>query len=193
MSGNLAGHPDGMKVDLEGNVYCTRPGGIWIMNSSAGIWVRSGWHTIRGYNQSMLWRRRLDHAVFYYPQCGWPGSAKNPRRSCSKRKNIIVHAEGEKAQPRTRLRFYGSVTSTRMRSCIRGSRPSGHPAAASASSGTLAVLKKEANIRHWPWAKTNSSSCSGGNFFSSICQVSGEATALSLSSSASLMTARSIA
>ena len=34
MSGNLPGHPDGMKVDLEGNVYCTGPGGIWIMNSS---------------------------------------------------------------------------------------------------------------------------------------------------------------
>lgn len=27
-----AGAPDGMKVDQEGNVYCTGPGGIWIMN-----------------------------------------------------------------------------------------------------------------------------------------------------------------
>lgn len=26
-----AGVPDGMKVDLQGNVYCTGPGGIWIM------------------------------------------------------------------------------------------------------------------------------------------------------------------
>lgn len=28
------GAPDGMKVDVEGNVYCTGPGGIWIMDSS---------------------------------------------------------------------------------------------------------------------------------------------------------------
>jgi gluconolactonase len=27
-----AGGPDGMKVDVEGNVYCTGPGGIWVMN-----------------------------------------------------------------------------------------------------------------------------------------------------------------
>ena len=28
------GHPDGMKIDSEGNVYCTGPGGIWIINKS---------------------------------------------------------------------------------------------------------------------------------------------------------------
>jgi gluconolactonase len=26
------GAPDGMKVDIEGNVYCTGPGGIWVLN-----------------------------------------------------------------------------------------------------------------------------------------------------------------
>jgi gluconolactonase len=26
------GGPDGMKVDVEGNVYCTGPGGIWVIN-----------------------------------------------------------------------------------------------------------------------------------------------------------------
>jgi gluconolactonase len=26
------GGPDGMKVDVEGNVYCTGPGGIWVLN-----------------------------------------------------------------------------------------------------------------------------------------------------------------
>lgn len=26
------GAPDGMKVDVEGNVYCTGPGGIWVIN-----------------------------------------------------------------------------------------------------------------------------------------------------------------
>jgi gluconolactonase len=34
MSGPRPGVPDGMKVDMEGNVYCTGPGGIWIINPS---------------------------------------------------------------------------------------------------------------------------------------------------------------
>jgi gluconolactonase len=29
-----SGIPDGMKVDVEGNVYCTGPGGVWVMDSS---------------------------------------------------------------------------------------------------------------------------------------------------------------
>ena len=29
-----SGRPDGMKVDVEGSVYCTGPGGIWVMDSS---------------------------------------------------------------------------------------------------------------------------------------------------------------
>ncbi|KKP31382.1 MAG: Gluconolactonase, partial [Candidatus Woesebacteria bacterium GW2011_GWC2_31_9] len=31
MKGTETGRPDGMKVDQLGNVYCTGPGGIWIM------------------------------------------------------------------------------------------------------------------------------------------------------------------
>ena len=34
------GVPDGMKVDVEGNVYCTGPGGIWILIRAARIWGR---------------------------------------------------------------------------------------------------------------------------------------------------------
>jgi gluconolactonase len=29
-----SGIPDGMKVDVEGNVYCTGPGGLWVLDSS---------------------------------------------------------------------------------------------------------------------------------------------------------------
>ncbi len=32
LSGVDLGNPDGMKVDVEGNVYCTGPGGVWIMD-----------------------------------------------------------------------------------------------------------------------------------------------------------------
>jgi gluconolactonase len=34
MSGEQPGNPDGMKCDVAGNVYCTGPGGIWILASN---------------------------------------------------------------------------------------------------------------------------------------------------------------
>lgn len=34
LNGDRPGVPDGMKVDVEGNVYCGGSGGIWIMDSS---------------------------------------------------------------------------------------------------------------------------------------------------------------
>ena len=33
-TGDRPGLPDGMKVDMEGNVYCTGPGGVWVIDSS---------------------------------------------------------------------------------------------------------------------------------------------------------------
>ena len=32
--GSMTGVPDGMKVDVEGNVYCTGPGGHWVFDRS---------------------------------------------------------------------------------------------------------------------------------------------------------------
>lgn len=32
--GEQSGIPDGMKVDVEGNVYCTGPGGVWVMDAT---------------------------------------------------------------------------------------------------------------------------------------------------------------
>ncbi|HJU12266.1 MAG TPA: SMP-30/gluconolactonase/LRE family protein [Candidatus Binataceae bacterium] len=34
LTGSQRGVPDGMKVDIEGNVYCTGPGGVWIINAA---------------------------------------------------------------------------------------------------------------------------------------------------------------
>ena len=34
LKGDRSGLPDGMKVDVEGNVYCGGPGGIWVMDPS---------------------------------------------------------------------------------------------------------------------------------------------------------------
>ncbi|MHB1317947.1 MAG: SMP-30/gluconolactonase/LRE family protein, partial [Anaerolineae bacterium] len=36
MSSPDTGSPDGMKVDSEGNVLCTGPGGIWVLNARGG-------------------------------------------------------------------------------------------------------------------------------------------------------------
>lgn len=33
MNINIPGHPDGMKLDRAGNIYCTGPGGIWVIDS----------------------------------------------------------------------------------------------------------------------------------------------------------------
>ena len=34
LRGEQSGVPDGMKVDVEGNVYCTGPGGVWVMDAT---------------------------------------------------------------------------------------------------------------------------------------------------------------
>lgn len=34
MDSNEPGVPDGMKVDAQGNVFCTGPGGIWVCSSA---------------------------------------------------------------------------------------------------------------------------------------------------------------
>ncbi len=34
LRGEGTGIPDGLKVDVEGNVYCTGPGGVWIMDAT---------------------------------------------------------------------------------------------------------------------------------------------------------------
>ena len=34
MNVNKEGVPDGMKVDLEGNIYCTGPGGVWVFDAT---------------------------------------------------------------------------------------------------------------------------------------------------------------
>src|SRR5262245_25554991 len=38
MSSNDPGVPDGMKVDVQGNVFCTGPGGVWVCRAD-GAWL----------------------------------------------------------------------------------------------------------------------------------------------------------
>ena len=52
LQGKEDGVPDGMKVDVEGHVYCTGPGGIWVMDQ-AGKYL--GRIRIHGHASNMAW------------------------------------------------------------------------------------------------------------------------------------------
>lgn len=68
------GAPDGMKVDQGGNVYCTGPGGIWIMDPDGKqlgrivlpelpanlAWGDSDWRTLYITARTSIFRLRLD-------------------------------------------------------------------------------------------------------------------------------------
>jgi sugar lactone lactonase YvrE len=73
LKGSEAGRPDGMKVDREGNVYCTGPGGIWITDARGShlgrvltpevpanlAWGDADWKTLYITAQTSIYRLRL--------------------------------------------------------------------------------------------------------------------------------------
>ncbi|MFC2032673.1 SMP-30/gluconolactonase/LRE family protein [Chloroflexota bacterium] len=73
MKGEEAGRPDGMKVDQQGNVYCTGPGGIWIMQPDGKClgrmmmpeqpanfgWSDPDWKTLYITARTSIYRMRL--------------------------------------------------------------------------------------------------------------------------------------
>jgi len=73
MEGTEAGNPDGMKVDSRGNVYCTGPGGIWVMEPGGKAlgciklpeqpanfaWGDSDWRTLYVTARPSIYRLRL--------------------------------------------------------------------------------------------------------------------------------------
>ena len=74
LDGEGPGVPDGMKVDVEGNVYCTGPGGIWIIAASGKLlgriltgpeppsnvaWGEDDWKTLFYTTRHSLGRIRL--------------------------------------------------------------------------------------------------------------------------------------
>jgi hypothetical protein len=64
-----------MKVDVEGNVHCTGPGGIWILIPQVRIWAR-----LPPVRRPLMWRGRcrLVDALFYHLAHLWP----NPHEHC---------------------------------------------------------------------------------------------------------------
>ena len=81
MHGAEPGAPDGMKVDQQGNVYCTGPGGIWIMEPSGKClgrismpeqpanfaWGDPDWRTLYIAARSSIYRLRLAVAGIAVP------------------------------------------------------------------------------------------------------------------------------
>jgi sugar lactone lactonase YvrE len=73
VQGEGRGRPDGMKVDQEGNVYCTGPGGVWVYSPMAGLlgrirvpeqtanlaWGSDDWRTLYLTASTSLYRVRL--------------------------------------------------------------------------------------------------------------------------------------
>ena len=73
MKGTEPGRPDGMKVDRPGNVYCTGPGGIWIMQPDGKClgrvmmpeqpanfgWSDTDWKTLYITARTSIYRIRL--------------------------------------------------------------------------------------------------------------------------------------
>jgi gluconolactonase len=73
MKGEEPGAPDGMKVDREGNIYCTGPGGIWIISPDGShlgtinfpeipanlCWGDKDWKTLYVTARTSVYRLRL--------------------------------------------------------------------------------------------------------------------------------------
>jgi gluconolactonase len=73
MTGDRPGNPDGMKVDIEGNVYCSGPCGIWMLDSAGThlgtivtrepvtniAWGDNDWRTLYITTRQILARIRL--------------------------------------------------------------------------------------------------------------------------------------
>lgn len=74
MTGDEPGGPDGMKVDTEGNVYCTGRGGVWIIAPDATVlgrivlpelpanvaWGDSDWRTLYITARTSVYRVRVE-------------------------------------------------------------------------------------------------------------------------------------
>jgi gluconolactonase len=82
MTGDRPGNPDGMKVDIEGNVYCSGPGGIWVLDSAGThlgtivtrepvtniAWGDNDWRTLYITTRQILARIRLQIAGIPVPR-----------------------------------------------------------------------------------------------------------------------------
>jgi gluconolactonase len=86
LRGQEPGSPDGMKVDCEGNVYCTGPGGLWIFKSDGNwlgrvlmpevpanlAWGDADWRSLYVTAQTSIYRLKLSLAGLAPEPSGGP-------------------------------------------------------------------------------------------------------------------------
>src|SRR5262249_9227652 len=86
MSGERPGNPDGMKVDMEGNVYCTGP--RWYLDTGQ-CREPPGHNPDQGdADEYGLGRRRLVNHVLYHASHAGPRPAEYLWRACATRSTI---------------------------------------------------------------------------------------------------------
>jgi len=88
LRGPEPGGPDGIKVDVAGNVYCGGSGGIYVLDPER----QEAWpHRARapGDDQHCVRRRRLEDALFHELELSWRGQGQNRRGSCASRKENV--------------------------------------------------------------------------------------------------------
>ena len=101
LRGPEPGVPDGMKVDVEGNVYCGGAGGIWIMDPKGKKLGRIV-HGAPATTNIALRRRRLEDAVLHQPQPPRLGQGEDPRHPgagrgemTSRARQTLLYARGK--------------------------------------------------------------------------------------------------
>ena len=80
LRGSEPGVPDGMKVDVAGNVYCGGAGGIWILDPQGKKLGRIV-HGLSRHHQYRLRRRRLENPLLHQPHPSGLGQRED-RRHC---------------------------------------------------------------------------------------------------------------
>ena len=89
LRGSEPGVPDGMKVDIAGNVYCGGAGGIWIMDPQGKKLGRIV-HGAAGDHQHRFWRRRLEDPVLHEPHPPGRGQPEDRRPAGAGAEEIAV-------------------------------------------------------------------------------------------------------
>ena len=103
LRGSESGVPDGMKVDMAGNVYCGGAGGIYILDPQGKKLGRIV-HGAAGDDQYRLRRRRLENALLHLPHDIERRQREDCRHSCAGAKEIAAGRDAQRTIAPSRCR-----------------------------------------------------------------------------------------
>ena len=122
LRGSEPGVPDGMKVDVEGNVYCGGAGGIWIMDPNGKKLGRIV-HGAARHHQPRLRRRRLENPVLHQPQPPRLGQCEDSGHPGADAEPIRAHWSAFRSDRPTCLRdCFAALAMTARGSSLRGAQ-----------------------------------------------------------------------